>query len=200
MSTHEPLRLFFAIQLNGELRQALSQLINELKKETRENRVKWVCPENLHVTLRFLGNTDPSLKQKLVDFAYQAIRSINPFALQLQNIRFFPSPTAPRAIATDILPTSELFELAHALEEVAARLHFTPETKPYLPHLTLGRILHHNTPTLRDELKLNAHPMLVDRIVLFNSEKTEDGQQIYTPLEQIFLKTVEVNSPDTVIV
>ena len=190
LSTHDPLRIFFAIELNNELRAALSQLIDELKHEPWGHRVKWVYPENLHVTLRFLGTTDPMLIPTLVEHTHKATKKIAPFPLQLHNIRFFPSPTAPRAIAADIIPTSELFELANALEEVSANLGFTPETKPYLPHLTLGRIVHHHAPSLREELKLNTRPMEVDEIVLLNSEKTEYNQT-YAPLEYISLQTAK---------
>ena len=193
MSTHDPLRLFFAIELNSELRQALSQLIDELKQEPWGHRVRWVHPENLHVTLRFLGTTNPEKISELATHAHNAINKIEPFPLQLHNIRFFPSPTAPRAIAADIIPTSELFELAHALEEVASNLGFTPETKPYLPHLTLGRIIHHHAPNLREELNLNTSPMLVNEIVLFNSKKTEYSQS-YTPLEYISLQKSKVSN------
>lgn len=193
MSTHDPLRLFFAVELNSELRQALSQLIDELKQEPWGHRVRWVHPENLHVTLRFLGTTNPEKISALAKHAHNAINKIQPFPLQLHNIRFFPSPTAPRAIAADIIPTSELFELANALEEVASNLGFTPETKPYLPHLTLGRIIHHHAPNLREELNLNTSPMIVKEIVLFNSKKTEYSQS-YTPLEYISLQKSEIYS------
>ncbi|MEN9916218.1 MAG: hypothetical protein RLY40_150 [Pseudomonadota bacterium] len=193
MSTHDPLRLFFAVELNSELRQALSQLIDELKQEPWGHRVRWVHPENLHVTLRFLGSTNPEKISKLAKHAHNAIKKIKPFSLQLHNIRFFPSPTAPRAIAADIIPPSELYELANALEEVASNLGFTPETKPYLPHLTLGRIIHHHAPNLREELNLNTNPMIVKEIVLFNSKKTEYSQT-YTPLEYISLQKSEICS------
>lgn len=193
MSTHDPLRLFFAVELNSELRQALSQLIDELKQEPWGHRVRWVHPENLHVTLRFLGSTSPEKISELAKHAHNGINKIEPFPLQLHNIRFFPSPTAPRAIAADIIPTSELFELANALEEVASNLGFTPETKPYLPHLTLGRIIHHHAPNLREELNLNTSPMIVKEIVLFNSKKTEYSQT-YTPLEYISLQKSEICS------
>ncbi len=191
MSTHEPLRVFFAIELNAELRCALSQLIDELRQEPWGHRIRWMYPENLHVTLRFLGVADPALIPALVECTHQATKKIAPFPLQLHNIRFSPSPTAPRAIAADIIPTSELFELANALEEVAANFGFTPETKPYLPHLTLGRIVHHHAPNLREDLKLNAGPMRVDEIVLFNSEKTEYSQT-YVSLEYISLEKANV--------
>jgi RNA 2',3'-cyclic 3'-phosphodiesterase len=193
LSTHDPLRLFFAVELNSELRQALSQLIDELKQEPWGHRVRWVHPENLHVTLRFLGSTNPEKISKLAKHAHNAIKKIKPFSLQLHNIRFFPSPTAPRAIAADIIPPSELYELANALEEVASNLGFTPETKPYLPHLTLGRIIHHHAPNLREELNLNTNPMIVKEIVLFNSKKTEYSQT-YTPLEYISLQKSEICS------
>jgi RNA 2',3'-cyclic 3'-phosphodiesterase len=193
LSTHDPLRLFFAIELNLELRQALIQLVDELKQESWGHRVRWIQPENLHVTLRFLGAADPTLIPTLVEKTHKAIQKIEPFPLQLYNIRFFPSPTAPRAIAADIIPTSELFELAHSLEEVAANLGFTPETKPYLPHLTLGRIIHHHTPNLREELKINTNPMMVDEIVLFNSQKNE-STQVYTPIEYISLQTANAGA------
>ncbi len=92
----------------------------------------------------------------------------NLFLFQLHNIRFFPAPTAPRAIAADIIPTSQLFELANALEEVASNLGFHSQNETLLlPHLTLGRIIHHHAPNLREELNLNTSPMIVKEIVLF---------------------------------
>lgn len=195
MSTHNPLRLFFAVELNAELRQALSQLIDELKQELWGSRVRWVRPENLHITLRFLGITHLEKISDLAKYAHDAIEKIEPFPLQLHNIRLFPSPTAPRAIAADIIPTSELFELANALEEVAVNLGFIPETKPYLPYLILGRIIHHHPPNLREELNLNTTPMVVNKIVLFNSEKTECSQN-YTAIEYISLQKAEVVSQE----
>ncbi len=82
MSTHDPLRLFFAVELNSELRQALSQLIDELKQEPWD-RVRWVHPENLHVTLRFLGTTNPEKISELTKHAYNAINKIQPFPLSI---------------------------------------------------------------------------------------------------------------------
>lgn len=185
MSTHDPLHLFFGIKLNPELNQALSKLTEELKQEAWGKRVIWNT--NLHVTLRFLGATKSSLIPILVERSHEAVKKIASFPLQLINIRFHPSPTAPRTIVAEIAAFSELFELAYALEEVAAKLGFTPETKPYLPYLVLGQINHHHVPNLREELKLNIESMQVDEIVLFNSEKTEHNQ-IYEPLEHISLQ------------
>ncbi len=80
MSTHDPLRLFFAVELNSELRQALSQLIDELKQEPWGHRVRWVHPENLHVTLRFLGTTNPEKTSELAKHAHSAINKIRTFS------------------------------------------------------------------------------------------------------------------------
>lgn len=185
MSTHDPLHLFFGIKLNPELHQALSQLIEELKQEPWGKRVMWNT--NLHVTLRFLGPTKPSLLPILIERSREAVKKIASFPLQLINIRFHPSPTAPRTIVAEIAAFSELFELAYALEEVAAKLGFTPETKPYLPYLILGQINHHHVPSLREELKLNIESMQIDEIILLNSKKTEYNQT-YEPLECISLQ------------
>lgn len=190
MSTHDPLHLFFGIKLNPELHQALSQLIEELKQDWGK-RVMWNT--NLHVTLRFLGATNPLLIPTLIERSNEAIKKIASFPLQFINIRFHPSPTAPRTIVAEIAAFSELFELAYALEEVAAKLGFTPETKPYLPYLILGQINHHHVPNLREELKLNIEAMQVDEIILFSSEKTEYNQT-YEPLEYISLQKSKVKA------
>ncbi|WP_232019578.1 2'-5' RNA ligase family protein [Candidatus Rickettsiella viridis] len=79
MSTHDPLRLFFAIELNKELRDALSKLIDELKHEPWGNRVRWVHPDNLHVTLRFLGPAEPSLIAALAEGTHKAIKKLSLF-------------------------------------------------------------------------------------------------------------------------
>jgi len=185
-SNNYNLRLFFAIELKPEFREALAQLINTLRKESWGHRVRWVRPENLHITLRFLGSSQSDQLDELIKKIEQAVKNIKSFALQIENVRLFPSPTAPRVIAANICPTSELFELAYALEEVAVASGFAPETKPYLPHLTLGRIVNRFVPSLKENITLGMKAMAAEEIVLFNSEK-QSFNHVYTPLQRISL-------------
>jgi len=180
------LKLFFAIELDYELKRSLTKLIDDLKKQPWGHRVKWTQPENLHITLRFIGSVEPAKVPELADAVQQAIKSIGSFPLQLDTVRLFPSPTAPRAIATNIIPIAQLFDLANILEEVISGSGFAPETRPYLPHLTLGRVMHYHAPNFQEDLTLNAVTMDVEEIVLFNTRK-ELNHHSYTPLEYLQL-------------
>jgi RNA 2',3'-cyclic 3'-phosphodiesterase len=186
------LKLFFAIELEYEIKKGLLKIIETLKTQPWGHRVKWVQPENLHITLRFIGAANPTKVPELTDLAQQAIKKIGPFPLQLDSVRLFPSPTAPRVIATNIIPTAQLFDLANVLEEVVANSGFAPETRPYLPHLTLGRITHYHAPNFQEDITINPARMSVEEIILFNSQKGDTNQQQYIPLEYLTLSPEEM--------
>lgn len=181
------LRLFFAIDLNDEIRQSLTLLIRQLQAERWGQQIRWVHPENMHITLRFIGACENTKVAELMQYATTLVKSISSFELELAKTRLFPNSAKPHVIGVDISPTPELFELAAALETAAVDAGFAPEARPYLPHLTIGRFVQHNTRiTLPEQMTLTGHKLPVNHITLFQSEFFE-GQQHYTPLHTISL-------------
>jgi 2'-5' RNA ligase len=131
------MRLFVAFDLPSAVRNALSTLIQRLKPECRAAR--WVRPESLHVTLKFLGETDP---QKLPEIraALAPIQFAQPVAMDFRVLGFFPNEFRPRVLWCGVQAGANLAELAAAVEEALEPLGFTRETRTYSPHLTLARL------------------------------------------------------------
>lgn len=170
------LRLFFAIQFETELREALSKFIAELNQEPWAQQVHWTRPENLHVTLRFLGDCPPKIVSKLLQAVTTAIKEIKPFSLQLNTLQLFPSPDHPHVIVVNLLPSKALLQLVNILEDSAVAMGFKSEKKDFIPHVTLGRVIQKPIVLVPEKYKLAMTDFSVQEIILLSSEKAASGR------------------------
>jgi RNA 2',3'-cyclic 3'-phosphodiesterase len=131
------MRLFLAFDLPTAVRNALATLGQRLKPECRAAR--WVRPESLHVTLKFLGETDPQ-KVPAIRAALAPIRSAEPVAMEFRVLGFFPNEFKPRVLWCGVQATPNLVALAAAIEQALEPLGFARETRTFSPHLTLARM------------------------------------------------------------
>jgi RNA 2',3'-cyclic 3'-phosphodiesterase len=130
------MRLFIAIELTNEIRKAVEELLGELRKAAP--KAKWVRAENLHVTLKFLGRTEPD-KLEAIQNALGSLRSPEPVALEFRGLSFFPHAKRPRVFWMGMNASSNLPVLAEAIDHAVHKLGFPLETRPFAPHLTLAR-------------------------------------------------------------
>jgi RNA 2',3'-cyclic 3'-phosphodiesterase len=129
-------RLFIAIEIPTEIREALARFIKELRAVAPH--AKWVRPENLHVTLKFLGHTDAKNLEK-IESALQIIRSPQLVALEFSGVGFFPNEKRPRVFWAGLNSSPNLAPLAEAIDRAMHQLGFPLENRPFTPHLTLAR-------------------------------------------------------------
>jgi len=139
-------RLFVALDLRQEVREAIRDLIARLKPASRNAR--WVRPEGMHVTLKFIGyvaaeQLDP------IRAALSRIRSDRPVEMRFRGIGFFPNEKRPRVIWCGIEASANLAPLAADIERSLKPLGIAPESREFVPHLTLARF---NPPARADEL------------------------------------------------
>ena len=130
------MRLFVALQIPSSVRENLAALIQEMRSIAPE--LKWVRPENLHVTLKFLGETPPEKLDALRD-TLAAARSAQPLHLRFHGVGFFPNDKRPRVFWAGLTSSPDLAPLAHEIDLATAALGFPPETRAFTPHLTLAR-------------------------------------------------------------
>jgi 2'-5' RNA ligase len=130
-------RLFIAIEIPENIRTAFASLLKEFR--TLAPHLKWVRPENLHVTLKFLGETDPS-KLGPLQGVLSGVRSSEPVNLEFRNLGFFPNEKRPRVFWTGMEASANLKTLAADIDQAVHQLGFSLEERPYAPHLTLARI------------------------------------------------------------
>jgi RNA 2',3'-cyclic 3'-phosphodiesterase len=139
-------RLFIAIEIPGEIRNALAVFVKELRRTAPQ--AKWVRAENLHVTLKFLGETEPA-KLPAIQSALGSIRSAQPVTLDFRGLGFFPNVRRPRVFWAGMEASANLKALAEGIDHSMHPLGFPLEERPFTPHLTLARF---NLPGLPPNL------------------------------------------------
>jgi len=133
------LRLFWAVNLSSEIKAKTADLQSQLKKSGAD--VKWVEEENFHLTVSFLGDTEPDLIPVMVEKAKKQVSSLDPFTLRIENLGVFPRKGTPKVIWAGVNGEKDKFvKLYNQMQQVLAPLGFSPEGKPFSPHLTLGRV------------------------------------------------------------
>lgn len=145
------MRLFLAIEIPKQIREAYAALLKEFREIALQ--AKWVRAENLHVTLKFLGETPPE-KLGAVKDALASVRSPESVHLEFRGLGFFPNEKRPRVFWAGMEATANLKTLAADIDQAAHRLGFPPEDRPFTPHLTLARFDPPGiTPQLREAIR-----------------------------------------------
>ncbi len=133
-----PIRSFVAIPINQEVRANLDELIADLKK-FREP-VKWVRPDNLHITLRFLGNQEPDRLEELADRLQEKVAA-EAFQIEMEGLGAFPNLSRPRVIWAGVgIGQDKMLSLHGQVEEALEVWGCEPESRKFTSHLTLGRV------------------------------------------------------------
>jgi 2'-5' RNA ligase len=142
------LRTFIAIELDPEVRDALSRAQGKLKRGAPDGSVKWVNPESIHLTLKFLGDTPVSKISKVADAVASAREGLSAFDVSIEGRGCFPNCRRPRVIwvAVKDLSGGSLLRLQAAVERLVSPLGFPTEERGFSPHLTLGRIARNVSP------------------------------------------------------
>lgn len=152
MSRNAP-RTFIAVPLEEKVRAKIVGLQEEMSAAGTE--VKWVEPENLHVTLLFLGEVDLRESVEICRAVRRVTEGISPFKLQIAGMGCFPNARRPRTLWAGVAEGhDELTQLHHAIEGDLLELGgYRREERGYTPHITLGRIKTDDvTPELRAKI------------------------------------------------
>jgi 2'-5' RNA ligase len=196
-SVQAPLRLFIAVPLPDPVRALVRTLVEDLRQEPWP--VRWISPDNAHLTLHFLGEV-PSEQAELLKLALPAaVARHQRFRLRTAELGVFPNQKRPRVLWLGLYgPAHRLVTLHSDLQALLRRLDFTVEEGPFHPHITLGRVRDvRNAPTrdlpaqiverFRAEAETgraspkNAIPMAVDEVILYQSILDKSGPT-YVPM------------------
>lgn len=136
----EQVRSFIAIDLPPAAKACLHDLERELKKG-KHSAIKWVSPESIHLTLKFLGNVDADRIDAIVEAMRQATVGMASFHLELGELGAFPNFGRPRVAWVGLRgQLDRLIALQKRLDSLLTPLGFPPEERPFSPHLTLSRV------------------------------------------------------------
>lgn len=191
-----PRRLFIAVPLPARHLERIGSLIRQARGElngatpqpgTGLRGVRWVSPEGVHLTLKFLGSTDPAAVEGVRSAVLEAARSADRARLVLRGVGGFPSAGRPRVLWLGLIDGTEpLARLAADLDARLAPLGWEPERRPFHAHLTLarceepaaGRLALETLTRLSEDVELS---WTADRLVLFQSHLGR-GPARYEPL------------------
>ena len=187
------MRVFIAVEINEEVRGRIAQAQQGLRAV---GGIKWVEPENFHLTLKFLGEVELGLVSRLANDLGAVAASCAGFDMVFRGAGVFPNEHRPRVVWMGIEEgLKQLFALALKVEEVCQALGFAAEHRPFSAHLTLGRAREAGAmlPALAAGLKALEGKSFgqtpVNYITIMESTLTRTGP-IYRPLHKLQLKGI----------
>jgi 2'-5' RNA ligase len=182
------LRAFIAIEIPLEIRAAIGSARAPLQEEIGSS-VRWVSTENMHLTLKFLGDVSPGNVEMLSEMLRAEADLFHCFDLHLGGLGSFPNLKRPRVIFIGIQSPPTLEALQRGIESASRRLGYESEERGFSPHLTIGRLKQNMTATdqqsIRHALEATRIDSLgtarVDSVHLYKSDLKSTGS-VYTRL------------------
>ncbi|MFN8254808.1 MAG: RNA 2',3'-cyclic phosphodiesterase [Bacteroidales bacterium] len=183
-------RLFIGIKIIPSLK--FINLFKDLRQLFPGSGIKWVSPDNIHLTLKFLGQTEISKIEEIEDIIRNTIETLLPFELVIKNIGYFPGNKKINVIWLGTDKNETIFKLADLLEEKLFKAGFKKDEHSFNPHITLARIKPgENAEKLTDFIHKHKvvciQTSFVKEIILFESNLTQKGP-VYIPVMVFSLK------------
>ena len=175
-------RTFIAIELPVNVREEITRHIARLREQIPDARASWVGKENLHLTLKFLGDVPVEKIQSVSAATAKAAALVHPFELTVNGCGAFPPQGQPKVLWIGIDDASRsLDRLHHELEEQCAFAGFPREVRPFHPHLTIARLRKprgsRRLAQLHREMGFAPEIIRVSEVVVFRSELGREGSK-----------------------
>jgi RNA 2',3'-cyclic 3'-phosphodiesterase len=175
----ETWRLFLAVNLTDEVRAAVHDATIPLRRAAPG--LRWVAPERLHLTMKFLGATAPDATQALISALTEVAATHAAFAMELSGLGAFPNLRQPRVVWLGVTPDPKLELLQHDVEARCAALGHPLDGRVFRPHLTLARASGGTDARFADALRSAARAVQfqahspVASVDVMRSEASPDG-------------------------
>jgi RNA 2',3'-cyclic 3'-phosphodiesterase len=183
------LRAFIAIDLPHPLQDAIERQTIRLRQTLGDDLVRWIPIQNMHLTLKFIGNIAASHVDFLKQLIARTAESHPQFDLQIGGFGSFPNSKLPRVLWAGIHAPADLASLQKNIEAGASRLGYERDERPFSPHLTLGRVRQNIEPAELQKVRAaldsiqigNIGSARIDTVHLYKSELRSSGS-VYTKL------------------
>lgn len=188
-------RLFIA--LHFEAQQPLIDLLEKLIRNLKHERINWVRPENLHLTLKFLGETADDRINNVIEVMQQAAYQHSSFAINFDKTGIFGSSYDPRVLWMGCSePVPQMLSLANTILDGCDAIGFPRDRQNFVPHLTLGRIKGLNDKKFFQEVMKQIPQQLfqqseVKELRLYESILRKEGP-IYVVQKTVTLKDLKI--------
>jgi 2'-5' RNA ligase len=186
-----PVRTFIAIKLDGSLHNTLNEVIE--KFAASKASVKWVAPQNVHITLKFLGNVEEERLPAIFSACEKAAEGFSPIDLEVRAVGCFPTSARPRVVWLGLEKGKETVrELQHSVERELELIGFPKEERGFRAHLTIGRVkgkqgINRLCRLLEEERNIFIGSMRSTTISVMKSQTLPSGP-VYTELKAVALQ------------
>jgi 2'-5' RNA ligase len=198
------MRIFLAIELPNTIRCKVRDVQIEYQDQIRNdgeetpksaihtlNSIKWVEEENIHLTLKFLGELTEGKIQILIRGSKDSLKNLSPFSLSLKDMGVFPSWSRASVIWVGVAAgREEVIRIYKRLEDILSSLQFEKEGRPFTPHVTIGRIkrrganFNRNFELKRPDSDFSTETFHIEKVSIMKSNLTPTGP-IYERIESI---------------
>ena len=183
------MRIFIGIQLEEDIKTRIEKELKPFKK--MGTPIRWAKPGNVHLTLKFIGEVADELYPQIESALAETSFGFTPFRVQGRGLGKFPAGDEVHIFWVGIEPSAELESLFHKIEDILARFRIERETRPFVPHITVGRNkARFPFKRLMGELENKSDVRLGDWTVgsfqIFESRLTPQGP-VYTVRKEVVL-------------
>jgi len=184
MSDQKQWRLFCAIEIPSHVRELVAAHVRRLRELVPDGRASWTREDNLHLTIKFIGEVEASRAAELSAAAERAVAGVGAFSIVVDRTGVFPRRVLWIGVTE---PTGRLATVQQRLEEECLAVGFLKDSRPFSPHLTLARF--RQTKSTRDletaHLQLQFEPVevKVNELLVIRSQLSSEGSK-YTVLSR----------------
>lgn len=188
----QDIRTFICFEIPEELRRILADIEQAARKFGES--VSWTRPENIHLTLKFIGNTSPSKCEAVTAVLQKLAGNCTGMPVRIDRLGAFPGFTKPRVFWAGSSEQNEnLAQFVRNLEEGLEKSGIPRERRAFTPHLTIGRVKRSTCPRTAEFLRTAVVPVQTiwcRELVFMQSTLTSSGA-IYKPIVKYPLKEIE---------
>lgn len=181
-------RIFCAAELSEQVRVQLQEHIDRLREDVPEVAASWSRVENVHLTLKFLGNVPMDRMQTISDAAARTVNEFSAFQISIGNTGVFPRPSRAQVLWIGVSdPSGKLSALQEGFENECATKGFAKEDRAFRPHLTIARIRKPEGARRLADAHLSRQfesiSVTLTELIVFRSELSSKGSK-YTPISR----------------
>jgi 2'-5' RNA ligase len=183
------LRTFIAVEIPSAMQKKIQATVEPFRKELGSSLVRWVPMQNIHITLKFLGDVSPASVDHLTQILRAEADTCTAFDIAISGLGSFPSLKRPRVLFIGIQAPAELEALQRGIESACARLGYESEKRGFAPHLTIGRVKENASATDQQKIRRVLETIKIDSlgtarvnsVHLYKSELKPSGA-VYTQI------------------